>query len=96
MVATGFANDSVWEIVFLMLILKIPIAYLCWVVWWAIKAEPRPPEGAGVTVEIGPKDESGWSRRSSRRLRPGPRGGPSRTYPRTARAALANARAPRR
>jgi hypothetical protein len=94
--AGTFANDTVWEIVFLMLVLKIPIAYLCWVVWWAIKSEPRPPEGAAVTVQVGPEDGPSWTRRHSRRLRPGPRGGPSRTYPRTARAALAQARTSRR
>ena len=31
----------------MLVILKIPIVYLCAVVWWAIKAEPRPLEGAG-------------------------------------------------
>jgi len=31
-----------WELVFMMLILKIPIVYLCFVVWYAIKAEPEP------------------------------------------------------
>jgi hypothetical protein len=40
----------VWEIVFMLLILKIPIVYLCVVVWWAIKAEPSPPDLAEVTV----------------------------------------------
>ncbi len=40
----------VWEIVFMLLVLKIPIVYLCVVVWWAIKAEPSPPELAGVAV----------------------------------------------
>jgi hypothetical protein len=95
-VATAFANDSVWEIVFLMVILKIPIAYLCWIVWWAIKAEPRPSEGAAVTVEVGPSDDGGSARRRPRRRRPGPRGGPARTYPRTARAALTRAQADRR
>ena len=39
------APDSVWEIVFLMVILKIPIVYLCSVVYYAIKAEPRPEPG---------------------------------------------------
>ena len=96
MIATTFANDTVWEIVFLMLVLKIPIAYLCWVVWWAVKSEPRPPEGAAVTVRVGPDDGPRWTRRPSHRLRPGPRGGPTRTYPRTARAALAQARSARR
>ena len=27
----------VWEIVFMLLVLKIPIVYLCVVIWWAIK-----------------------------------------------------------
>lgn len=39
-----------WEIVFMLLILKIPIVYLCAVLWWAIKAEPSPPELEGVAV----------------------------------------------
>ena len=33
----------VWEVIFLLVILKIPIIYLCCVVWYAIKAEPKPP-----------------------------------------------------
>ena len=31
----------------MLLVLKIPIVYLCVVIWWAIKAEPSPPELAG-------------------------------------------------
>jgi hypothetical protein len=79
------APDSVWEIVFLMVILKIPIAYLCVVVYYAIKAEPKPEEGAPVTARIGPEDEGPrwvW-RLNPRRFRPRPHGGPTRTYPRT-------------
>ena len=34
----------VWEFIFMMVILKIPIVYLCLVVYWAVKAEPEPPE----------------------------------------------------
>jgi len=26
----------------MVLVLKIPLVYVCWVVWWAIKAEPVP------------------------------------------------------
>jgi hypothetical protein len=88
------ARHPVWELVFLMLILKIPIVYLCFVVYWAIKAEPRPEEGAAVTAELGPDDSGGWQRR----LRPRPyrpHGGPARSYPRTAPAALARGRAER-
>ena len=29
-----------------MFIMKIPVVYLCAVVYWAIKAEPRPTDGA--------------------------------------------------
>ena len=31
----------------MLVILKIPVVYLCAVVWWAIRAEPLPLEGAG-------------------------------------------------
>ena len=40
----------VWEIVFMLLILKIPLIYLCLVVWWAIRAEPRDEEPASVAA----------------------------------------------
>jgi hypothetical protein len=82
------APDSIWEIVFLMVILKIPIVYLCAVVYYAVKAEPRPEEGAGVTVRTGPED-GGGGRRRPRRFGHRPRrphGGPARSYPRTAHA----------
>ena len=36
----------VWEIVFMLVLLKIPLVYLCMVVWWAIRAEPRDEEPA--------------------------------------------------
>jgi hypothetical protein len=38
------------EIIFLMLVLKLPILYLIGVIWWAVKAEPRPPEPALLPV----------------------------------------------
>ncbi len=86
------APDSVWEIVFLMVILKIPIVYLCTVIYYAIKAEPRPSAGAGVTANIGQDDPgSDWRRRRPSGLRPRPHGGPRRTYPRTPRTAHAKA-----
>jgi hypothetical protein len=52
-----------WEIVFMLLVLKIPIVYLCVVVWWAIKAEPSPPELAGVAVVADTPPASGSPRR---------------------------------
>jgi hypothetical protein len=70
----------VWELIFMMLILKIPILYLCLVVWWAIKAEPRPLEGAALPVGEGPEPQPPrrWRRRRTRM----PRGGPARTFAR--------------
>jgi hypothetical protein len=86
----------VWELIFLMVIMKIPILYLCWVVWWAIKSEPRPEEGAALLAATPPESQgpgSGWRRPRRSRPRPvRPHGGPARVYPRTARAALARSR----
>jgi hypothetical protein len=86
----------VWELIWLMVIMKIPILYLCWVVWWAIKAEPRGEEGAALPAPVPPDSQpsgSGWRFRRGRRPRPArPHGGPTRVYPRTARAALARTR----
>ena len=88
------APDSIWEIVFLMVILKIPIAYLCWVVWYAIKAKPEPHAGAAVTAQLGPDDLGPRTPvRRTHRFRPRPHGGPIRSYPRGPRTAVA--RAPR-
>jgi len=67
----------VWEFIFMMLILKIPIAYLCLVVWWAVRAEPNPPEPALLPAEaLPPEPRPPWRPRRSRRRRPGPHGSP--------------------
>jgi hypothetical protein len=69
----------IWEIVFMLVILKIPVVYLCWVVWWAVRAEPTPLEGAGrLTPVPAPRaPECDWRRRRAALLRRGPlpRGG---------------------
>lgn len=88
-------RHPVVTIVFLMVVLKIPIVYLCMVLWYAIKAEPAPPEPAAF-VPAEDRDGGGGPgvrARRPRRLRP--HGGPSRTYPRTPRTAAAAARAER-
>src|SRR5918996_1947876 len=33
--------EGVWPIIFLGIVLKIPVAFGLWLVWWAIKEEPR-------------------------------------------------------
>jgi hypothetical protein len=78
----------VWEAIFLLLILKIPIVYLGCVVWWAVRAKPELPpplEGARVAATpLDPEPRSAWSRRyaARRRPRPGPHGSPLRRYAR--------------
>ena len=88
------APDTLWELVFLMVILKIPIVYLCYVVWYAIKAEPRRGRGGPAGVRVSPDSPPpGFDRRrrGPRRRPPRPHGAPGRVYARTTRAALARA-----
>jgi hypothetical protein len=77
------------EIVLLMLILKIPVLYLIGVVWYAVKAEPRPEEPAVVREENrpGPRPpEATTSRLRPDRSRPDRRPPRRPTGPRTASA----------
>jgi hypothetical protein len=88
----------IWEAVFLLVILKIPVIYLCSVVYWAIKAEPKPPEGlepARVVVDLDPRTGWSWRRTARRPLGRGPHAGPRRTYARRAAPALSRASAER-
>jgi len=76
----------VWEFIFMMVILKIPIVYLCLVVYWAVKAEPEPPDAvrAGVREEP-PEPRAPWTPHGRRH---GPRRGPERTPVRARRATV--------
>jgi hypothetical protein len=68
----------VWEAIFMLVLLKIPIVYLCMVVWWAIRAEPRDElPAARVPVSDTPSAPETPSSRP-RPPRPGRRGGPDR------------------
>jgi hypothetical protein len=69
------------ELLFMMLILKLPILYLVGVCWWAIRQEPDPLEGA-VTRPDGGEGPPRWRPRPGRRPS---RGGPHRSGSRTAR-----------
>ena len=73
----AYTRRVLWELVFMMLVLKIPVFYLCAVVWWAIRAEPRPLEGAPLPASLGPTPDCGWRGRT-RHLRPLPGGGGGR------------------
>jgi hypothetical protein len=73
----------------MMVVLKIPIVYLCLVVYWAVKAEPAPPEPARTRVAEPPESHSPWTRPAGRlRPRRGPRRGPERTPTKARRAAV--------
>jgi hypothetical protein len=61
------------EIIFLMLVLKLPILYLIGVVWWAVRAEPRPAEPAPLLVPATDDPRPFHGRPGPRRPR---RGGP--------------------
>ncbi len=77
-----------------MVVLKIPIVYLCVVIYHAIKAEPHKGEPQPVRVRISPYDpRPGFGRarpRSSRRPWR-PHGGPTRAYARMSSATYARA-----
>jgi hypothetical protein len=71
------------EVIFMLVILKIPIVYLCAVVYWAIKSEPQPPEPALVTARVDPEPRPPWRPGGRRRRpRPGPHGSPLRAHAR--------------
>jgi hypothetical protein len=82
-----------WELIWMLVILKIPVIYLCLVVWWAIRSEPKPLEPAPLPAQVDPVPRPGWrpSRHGPHRLGRGPHGGPSRRYQRK----VARAEAPR-
>jgi hypothetical protein len=69
-----------WELIWMLIILKIPVIYLCCVVWWAIRAEPEPLEPALRPAELEPEHRPGWrfSRLRPRRPGRGPHGAPAR------------------
>jgi hypothetical protein len=84
----------VWELVFMMLILKIPIVYLGIVVWYAVRAEPRPPEPALLPARVDEPEPCPWRRRP-RRPDGSPSRPPSRGLVRVRRMHVAAARAER-
>jgi hypothetical protein len=76
-----------WELIWMLVILKIPVVYLCLVVWWAVRAKPLPLEPALRPVSSGPDPRPGWRfSRRPRHPRRGPHGSPGRGYARVARA----------
>ena len=80
-----------WGFLWLMLALKLPLAALIYIVWWAIKAEPEPPE----TTD----DDGGIKRHPHHPRKPfphrprrGPHGDPAPRSPARVRTVRARAR----
>jgi hypothetical protein len=67
---------SVWEAIFMLGVLKIPMIYLAAVVWWAVRAEPQVAEEGGeelgVLAPLHPCGWNDWKRRRPRRPGRGP------------------------
>jgi hypothetical protein len=61
---------AAWEAIFLLLILKIPLVYLCIVVWWAIRAEPTAGDGQDPVRSLVPLTPCGWDDWKRRRTSP--------------------------
>jgi hypothetical protein len=86
----------VWEAIFLLAVLKIPMVYVCAVAWYAIRAEPKPYDGLEPAAVVPPPetDPRPGARLGRRRPRRpdggGTHGRPLRTYRR--REAYARAR----
>jgi hypothetical protein len=82
-----------WFTLWFMVILKIPILYLAWVIWWAVKDPPEAYAGPAGS-ELGSGGGPGWRpalhRDRVRRPRGGPHGSPRR---RAARVPFARTRA---
>ena len=77
----------------MMVILKIPIVYLGLVVYWAVKAEPPPPEPALLPAKRNdpePEPRPPWRPSRPRRPRRGPHGSPVRLAERSLRARLSS------
>jgi hypothetical protein len=82
-----------WELIWMLVILKIPVIYLSLVVWWAVRSKPSPIEPVLRTVLADPDPKPGWrfSRLRPRRPGRGPHGAPPRRY----RTRVARAEVPR-
>jgi hypothetical protein len=63
-----------WLTIWFMVILKIPILYLAYVIWWAVKDPPEAYAGGPSHDALG-EGPPGWQR-DPRRGRRGPRNGP--------------------
>ena len=88
-----------WFTIFFLVILKIPAAYLGYVIWWAVKDPPEPGTDLAY-VRVPPGGEGGggpvWHGRPRRNPAPGRHPGPHGSPERRPRPVLAPGRAEKR
>jgi hypothetical protein len=71
-------STAAWELIFMMLVLKLPIFYLIGVVWWAIRSTPEPYAPAALVPAASddphdPVSPCTWHVRRRPPIRPRPR-----------------------
>ena len=59
-----------WELIFMLLLLKIPLFYLCGVVWYAVRAEPGLDEAPEEFTAVREPYRPGSGARGGRRVGP--------------------------
>ena len=75
-------STAAWELIFMMLVLKLPILYLIGVVWWAIRSTPDPYAPAALVpaeLDDSPHDPAAPCTWRVRRRPIHPRGSPRLT-----------------
>jgi hypothetical protein len=72
-------SGDVWAFLWIMIALKIPLAMLLYIVWWAIHAEPEPVESSDD--DGGQRRDSGPRSHPPRPPRRGPHGDPAAPPP---------------
>jgi hypothetical protein len=84
-------DGEAWGFVWVMIGLKIPLAMLLWIVWWAVRSVPEPIAGDGGDGGVGHRPDG--PRRPPPPRRRGPHGDPVLPAPpRTRKPATATAR----
>ena len=65
-------SESAWELIFMMFVLKLPIAYLIGVVWWAVRARDEPYAPVVPALPEPDPRQCPWSRPTRRPHSRGP------------------------
>ena len=65
-------SEAAWEFIFLMFVLKLPIAYLIGVVWWAVRSQDQPYAAVVAAVPEAEPRPCPWVRPNRRPHSRGP------------------------